>query len=94
MTFIGKQISTSGNIQEFDLNDSFEIIPNKVFGNNYNLYKCDDNMTSVNEVELKVLRIGGGLSYSTLSGLGNFYSSYNIIRSQLNNSAFRCYTKL
>lgn len=94
MTFIGKQISTSGNIQEFDLNNSFEIIPSKISGDSYNFYMCDRNTAIVNKIDLTVLRAGGALQYSTLSGLAFFDSSYNVIQSQLNNSAFRCYTKL
>ena len=94
MTFIGKQISTTGNIQEFNLNDSFEIIPSKVSGTDYNIYMCDRNKSYLKNTRLKILRVSGGTVYYNLAnGLACFDSSIWVSIGDAN-SAFRCYTKL
>lgn len=70
-------------IQEFDLGNTAEIIPNQIKNANAVQYKCDYHWININ-TGLRELMFGGDARYTNLSGLGYFCSSQNINSNDLN----------
>lgn len=72
MQLVGTQLVLYGNIMEWDLGSTAEIIPRAVKGS-YTQYKCDLS-TSIQSVELCILVLGGDAGNAN-TGLGSFKST-------------------
>lgn len=74
MKLAGLQIHQEGQIKEFDLGSTAEIIP-KSIGGSSTTYKSDYNYVGSKNSELRTLIVGGGADCGANAGLGYFGSA-------------------
>ena len=74
MILSGLEIHEGGNIKEWNLGATAEIIP-RLHGGNLTQYKCNWHYAGNKDTTLRTLLLGGRLNAGTKAGLGYFDSS-------------------
>lgn len=77
MELTGPEDHTDGNIKEWDLGGSANIIP-RMMGGSTAQYKCDYHWAGFKDSTPRTLLLGGSADGGAYAGLGNFYSAYGV----------------
>ena len=73
----GIEVAKEGYTKAFDLGRTGEIIPSEVGGSS-TTYICDYHWCNVSNTSLRTLLVGGHAAHGASSGLGCFYSHYEV----------------
>lgn len=77
MTVAGTEIASDGQIKDYDLGETGEIIPS-VVGGSATTYMCDYHYCNASSTALRTLVVGGRAHSGSNAGLGCFYSHLGV----------------
>ena len=77
-TIAGYEVAQDGDIKEFDLGETAEIIPSSCTGASITTYMCDYHYCNASSTALRTLLVGGGAGNGGYAGLGYFRSSNGV----------------